>query len=125
MADKIVVLKDGQIEQVGSPMELYNHPATPFVAGFIGSPSMNLYTGDVARRMGADVYGIRPEHLLIGEKGQWSGRIRHIERLGADMILHLEVIEMGEMLVRVTGDADLSIGQTIQVSPMQGREHRF
>src|ERR1700712_802193 len=66
MADKIVVLNAGGIEQVGSPMDLYNHPATPFVAGFIGSPRMNLYTGDTARAMGCNTYGIRPEHVTLG-----------------------------------------------------------
>ena len=65
MADKIVVLQAGNIEQVGSPLDLYNHPANAFVAGFIGSPRMNLLEGADAQAMGATTIGVRPEHLDI------------------------------------------------------------
>ncbi|MEK1902334.1 MAG: ATP-binding cassette domain-containing protein, partial [Rhizobium sp.] len=57
MADKIVVLNGGQIEQVGTPMTLYNNPASPFVAGFIGSPKMNLFEGEIAAQEGCRTYG--------------------------------------------------------------------
>jgi multiple sugar transport system ATP-binding protein len=126
MADKIVVLNGGAIEQVGSPMELYRNPATPFVAGFIGSPKMNLYGGPVAERMGCATYGIRPEHIrLSNEAGTWQGRVRHIERLGADAILYLDVAELGEMIVRTEGETPFSPGTTLWASPISGAEHKF
>ncbi|TIO38549.1 MAG: sugar ABC transporter ATP-binding protein, partial [Mesorhizobium sp.] len=65
MADKIVVLNAGNIEQVGSPMELYKTPKNLFVAGFIGSPKMNLIEGAPADKYGAKTIGIRPEHINI------------------------------------------------------------
>src|SRR6478735_300686 len=92
MADKIVVLNGGAIEQVGTPMALYNNPATPFVAGFIGSPKMNLFEAEIAAREGCRIYGIRPEHIALSStEGKWQGKVRHIERLGADTVIHLDV----------------------------------
>ncbi|NKL05149.1 ABC transporter ATP-binding protein [Rhizobium leguminosarum] len=126
MADKIVVLNGGAVEQIGSPMELYRNPATPFVAGFIGSPKMNLYSGETARRLNCTTYGIRPEHIRLSEGvGQWQGRIRHIERLGADAILYLDVPELGEMVVRAEGETQFAPGMTVWANPVEGAEHRF
>ncbi|ARO26395.1 sugar ABC transporter ATP-binding protein [Rhizobium sp. S9] len=126
MADKIVVLNGGAVEQIGSPMELYRNPATPFVAGFIGSPKMNLYGGETARRMNCTTYGVRPEHVrLSGGTGQWQGRIRHVERLGADAILYLDVPELGEMIVRAEGETPFGPGMTVWANPLEGAEHRF
>ena len=65
LADRIVVLDGGVIQQVGSPMELYNDPANMFVAGFIGSPKMNFMSGDLAGRPGVHTLGIRPEHIAL------------------------------------------------------------
>jgi multiple sugar transport system ATP-binding protein len=67
MADKIVVLNAGNIEQVGSPLELYRNPANLFVAGFIGSPKMNLLEGATAEKHGAKTIGARPEHIRISK----------------------------------------------------------
>jgi len=126
MADKIVVLNGGQIEQVGSPMELYDHPATPFVAGFIGSPQMNLFNGAAAEAMGCRTYGIRPEHIALSEtSGRWQGRVRHIERLGADAILHLTVEGLGALVVRTQGDTRLKPEDMVWASPIDGKEHRL
>jgi multiple sugar transport system ATP-binding protein len=126
MADKIVVLNAGRIKQVGSPMELYRNPATPFVAGFIGSPRMNLYTGDAAREMRCGTYGIRPEHLTLSrDGGTWQGRVRHMERLGADAILFVAVDGLGDLVVRTDGETDFVPGDTVHATPMEGREHRF
>src|SRR6218665_2161511 len=72
MADKIVVLNAGNIEQVGSPMELYKAPKNLFVAGFIGSPKMNLVTGAPAAKHGATTVGVRPEHIAVSATaGDW------------------------------------------------------
>jgi ABC-type sugar transport system ATPase subunit len=125
MADKIVVLNGGRIEQVGSPMELYNAPISPFVAGFIGSPKMNLYSGEAAgERCGT--YGIRPEHLrLTSNAPRWTGTVRHVERLGADTVIYLDVPGLGEMIVRADGDADPAIGSSQGVTPIEGRDFRY
>ena len=70
MADRIVVLNAGRIEQYGTPLDLYERPANLFVAGFIGSPRMNLIGQEVAERYGAATIGIRPEHISVGRNGQ-------------------------------------------------------
>jgi ABC-type sugar transport system ATPase subunit len=125
MADKIVVLNGGRIEQAGSPMDLYNAPVSPFVAGFIGSPKMNLYPGEAAgERCGT--YGIRPEHLQLSNgSSRWTGTVRHVERLGADTVIYLDVPGLGEMVVRTDGDANPAIGSLQGVSPIEAREFRF
>jgi ABC-type sugar transport system ATPase subunit len=125
MADKIVVLNGGRIEQAGSPMDLYNAPVSPFVAGFIGSPKMNLYPGEAAgERCGT--YGIRPEHLQLSNgSSRWTGTVRHVERLGADTVIYLDVPGLGEMVVRTDGDANPAIGSLQGVSPVEAREFRF
>jgi len=125
MADKIVVLKDGAIEQVGTPMELYDKPATPFVAGFIGSPKMNLFNGEVAAQKGCEVYGIRPEHIRLTDDGDWHGRVRLVERLGADTIVHAEMETFGPMIIRTDGQSELREGREIRAAPMPEREFRF
>jgi ABC-type sugar transport system ATPase subunit len=125
MADKIVVLNGGKIEQVGTPMELYNAPVSPFVAGFIGSPKMNLYDGKSAGEPCA-TYGIRPEHLrLTDDAPRWTGTVRHVERLGADTMVYLAVPALGEMVVRADGDAFPMVGSTCGASPIPEREFRF
>ncbi len=126
MADKIVVLNGGKVEQVGSPMTLYNNPASPFVAGFIGSPKMNLFDGEIAEKEGCKTYGIRPEHITLSEnEGKWRGKVRHIERLGADTVVFLDADRLPSLVARTDGDRPLSIGQTLFASPVQGKEHRF
>lgn len=126
MADKIVVLNAGQIEQVGSPMDLYNNPISPFVAGFIGSPKMNLYEGTVAQQMGCTTYGIRPEHVTLSQSsGKWHGTLRHVEHLGADTVVYLDVPNMGELVARAPGELRVGFGETLWASPVDGREHKF
>ncbi|EJL49826.1 ATPase component of ABC-type sugar transporter [Rhizobium sp. CF122] len=126
MADKIVVLNGGTIEQVGTPMALYNNPATPFVAGFIGSPKMNLFEGEAAKRESCKTYGIRPEHISLSTTdGKWHGVVRHIERLGADTVVHLDLPELPSLVVRTEGDRSISVGQTLFASPFKSKEHRF
>jgi ABC-type sugar transport system ATPase subunit len=125
MADKIVVLNGGRIEQVGTPMELYNAPVSPFVAGFIGSPKMNLYDGAAAGERCA-TYGIRPEHLRLAEDNpRWTGTVRHVEQLGADTVVYLVVPDLGEMVVRTDGDSNPVVGSACGVSPVPEREFRF
>ena len=96
MADKIVVLNAGQIEQYGSPLELYEHPANLFVAGFIGSPKMNFVSGEAAGEHGAATIGVRPEHLKIGKEGEgWPGTVSVAEHLGSDTFLYVDAGKLG------------------------------
>ncbi|MGR3512093.1 MAG: ABC transporter ATP-binding protein [Paracoccaceae bacterium] len=84
LADKIVVLRNGRVEQVGSPMELYNNPANQFVAGFLGSPSMNFFPGELLNSSERHTVGIRPEDLFVADDGPLSVRVSHVEHLGGD-----------------------------------------
>src|SRR5690606_16723598 len=90
LADKIVVMNAGRIEQVGTPMELYNRPANTFVAGFIGSPQMNFIDAAALGEKSAKTLGIRPEHIGVSQTtGDLSCQMVHIEQLGADTNLYL------------------------------------
>jgi multiple sugar transport system ATP-binding protein len=126
MADKIVVLNAGRIEQVGSPIDLYNHPRNLFVAGFIGSPKMNLVGGALAEALGAATIGVRPEHLRLAENGQgWTGTVQVAEHLGSDTFLYVEVPGAGLVTVRVEGERKLSPGDPARLQPDPARIHRF
>jgi len=127
MADKIVVLRAGHIEQVGSPLELYHTPRNTFVAGFIGSPKMNLMTGAAAANHNAATIGIRPEHLDVVETGgTYVGRVGVSEHLGSDTFFHVHIPEMTEpMTVRAGGEVGLKHGDTIHLVPQADKIHRF
>ncbi|AFO91034.1 ABC transporter ATP-binding protein [Phaeobacter inhibens] len=127
MADKIVVLQAGVIEQVGSPMELYRAPRNVFVAGFIGSPKMNLLTGPQAAQHNAATIGIRPEHLSISEtEGMWAGTIGVSEHLGSDTFFHVQCDAFDDPLtVRASGELDLGYGERVFLTPDMTHLHRF
>ncbi len=126
MADKIVVLRDGIIEQVGSPLELYRNPANLFVAGFIGSPKMNFIQGPEAKDRNAKTIGVRPEHLQLStESGTWRGSIGVAEHLGSDTFFHVTVEGVGALTVRAPGEMDLDYGDTIYVTPDPNKVYAF
>ena len=126
MADKIVVLQAGVIEQVGSPLELYQSPANKFVAGFIGSPKMNLIEGQEAAKYNADTFGIRPEHIAVStQNGEWEGTVGVSEHLGSDTFLHVSVEGLGTLTVRADGDVVAQHGDKIWLTPDISRLHRF
>ncbi len=125
MADKIVVLNAGRIEQVGSPMELYNHPKNTFVAGFIGSPKMNLIEGPEAAKHGATTIGIRPEHLEVVSEGGWSGVVGLSEHLGSDTFLKVTTDAVGTINVRAGGEVMLRHGDRVNLAPQANKIHRF
>ena len=126
MADKIVVLNAGNIEQVGAPLELYNKPANLFVAGFIGSPKMNLLQGDAAKKHNAATIGIRPEHLTASrDRGDWQGVVRVAEHLGSDTFLHIDSDAIGRITARAPGELALVAGDTVGLTPRPDRIHRF
>ncbi len=115
LADKIVVLRDGRVEQVGSPMELYNNPANQFVAGFLGSPAMNFLQKAPLNIPEGGAIGIRPEHLRLSATGRIKGTVKHVERLGGDTNL-LVTTEHGERLtVRIFGQDGTQIGAHISL----------
>ncbi|RWQ57501.1 ABC transporter ATP-binding protein [Mesorhizobium sp.] len=125
LADKIVVLNAGKIEQIGGPMELYNAPANEFVAGFIGSPKMNFVDG---ARLGetAKTIGVRPEHLTVDAKsGAWKGTVVHAEHLGADTNLYLDCEKAGLITVRIFGVYNAEPGATLYATPDPARTYRF
>ncbi len=142
MADKIVVLQAGRVEQVGSPLELYHHPDNLFVAGFIGSPRMNLLP---ARVVGSDrtgvavelpdgarvavptqagaanagdtvTLGIRPESLRPGAEGALGGEVRLVERLGGLTMLHVGLAGSETVTVQIEGSDDTRVHQPIRLA---------
>ena len=125
MADKIVVLNAGRIEQVGSPMELYRSPQNLFVAGFIGSPKMNFITGPEAAKHNAHTIGVRPEHLDVGAGGPWSGVVGLSEHLGSDTFMKVESEALGTLTVRASGEVAIERGNRISLAPQAGKIHRF
>jgi len=126
MADKIVVLNRGNIEQVGSPLELYRNPRNLFVAGFIGSPKMNFIKGQNAAQLNAHTIGIRPEHVLLStESGDWKGRVMVAEHLGSDTFLHVDVEGIGMVTARSNGDFASKAGDTVYLTPDKTRIHKF
>jgi multiple sugar transport system ATP-binding protein len=126
LADRICVLRDGLVEQVGTPLELYEDPQSLFVAGFIGSPKMNFMTNKFAEGYGASTIGIRSEHLTIVEKGgNWSGKVIHTEKLGSDSYLFIEVGTDEPLIVRQDGTSKYNVDDTVSVSPLPGKVHCF
>jgi multiple sugar transport system ATP-binding protein len=126
MADRIVVLNRGHIEQVGSPLELYNKPKSLFVAGFIGSPKMNLIEGVEAAKQKAHTIGARPEHIdVVAGKGLWNGTIILTEHLGSDSFLHVDAGDAGRLVVRAPGEFAGKPGDKISLKPHMERMHRF
>jgi multiple sugar transport system ATP-binding protein len=125
LADKIVVLNAGRVEQVGSPMELYNKPANLFVAGFIGSPQMNFIDAERLGESGYKTLGVRPEHMnLSRDGGQWSGKVIHVEHLGAETIVYLESEKAGPLTVKLFGEHAYAVDDLVHASP-NGAMHRF
>ncbi len=142
MADKIVVLNGGRIEQVGPPMELYHRPATEFVAGFIGAPSMNFLDvraeaerityagrplGHFEALPGAVRLGIRPEHLAIAAEGtgDLDVRVDLREALGGDSYLYVSTEAGDRLVVRAEGDTTLGTGAKVALVMPPARVHLF
>jgi multiple sugar transport system ATP-binding protein len=147
LADKIVVLRAGRVEQIGAPLDLYNHPANRFVAGFIGSPKMNFLaasatSGGEIRLAGhavtlpgrrppeanADVsFGVRPEHIAVGEGGVPLGqaRVRHVEQLGNAAFVYGTLEDGQEIIVQLEGQRRVVTGDTLPLHCDPARCHLF
>src|SRR4029077_14853652 len=151
MADRIVVMQEGRVEQIGTPLELYDHPANLFVAQFIGSPAMNVINGKL-RRAGADTvvetqdgirwpvlreaaagdgldvsYGVRPEHLAVvqrGSAGSVPGEVVVVEPTGAETEL---LVRSGasEITVVTHGRVSINPGDQIALGVAPGAVHLF
>ncbi len=125
MADRIVVLNKGRIEQVGTPSELYNRPCNEFVAGFIGSPRMNFLDGPLATGYSAHRIGVRPEHIAISKtSGAWKGTVQISENMGSDTFVYVDT-ENGAMTVRTVGEHAYRVGEAVFLTPEDGRVHAF
>lgn len=152
MADKIVVLRDGRVEQVGAPLELYHNPVNQFVAGFIGSPRMNFLNAKVLQMDGTKaqlqlsggeqfsmtldrpvkvgdvlLMGIRPEHLLIGETGDVNIALNVdvVEALGGTTFAYTQYAGEDQVVVVADGSHIIPRGKTIEVSFKLDHVHLF
>lgn len=136
MADKIVVLNDGWIEQVGTPMEIYHKPKSRFVAEFIGSPAMNVFVpGHSIRELqlneSTKFIGCRPEdfELLPQGKGNIDAIVRVKEQLGGESLLYLTTVEdteiISDIVVSVSGDDMTNIGDQVGLHIPSHRLHQF
>jgi len=150
MADKIVVLHDGVIEQVGSPMDLYHNPRTKFVAGFIGHPNMNFLKtnaiktnkgkfsaniGDSEMNMPIDAgdtksgddleIGIRPEDLEVSNKGGVPMRVDVVEHIGATVILYGSVLDNDNFCAVLPSDSEIKPGDKINITIDPNKCHAF
>ena len=125
LADQIVVMNKGRIEQIGTPMDLYDTPASVFVAGFIGSPKMNLLPGKAVGRPDVAVVGIRPEDVEVTEGDGWETKARVVETLGSDTIAYVRVEDVGEMTVRLPGHIRIQGGERLKLRADPGRHHHF
>ena len=119
MADRVVLLRNGRIEQVGSPEELYARPATAFTAGFIGAPPMNL----MKLNGGETLTGVRPEDMRLASEGL-PASVDSVEYLGADSLIAVRAREQS-LLVRVPGKATARAGDEVKVAWDKQHEHRF
>ena len=152
LADRVVVMNQGRIEQVASPIEAYERPATRFVAGFVGNPGMNfieaqragtaaegsalvtlpagvtLDTGIALPEAGPAqgwTLGVRPEALLRDPQGALTGQVEVIERLGDRTLLHVLLADGSLVVADGRGEAEPAIGSTVRLAPQRGKLHLF
>jgi multiple sugar transport system ATP-binding protein len=131
LADRIVVLRQGRIEQADTPLALFNRPANRFVAGFIGAPAMNfLPAGELraAHPEAAVVAGLRPQHLRLaaaGEAGAIEAEVRLVEALGTETVVHGATPSGERVLAVLPGQASLAPGARIALASDPGHLHFF
>jgi multiple sugar transport system ATP-binding protein len=150
LADRIVVLRAGVIEQVGSPLELYNHPANLFVAGFIGSPRMNFLAAELeagadgeARVRGASgidirllanaaasqkvTVGVRPEHLTVvaPQGAALNGEVQIAEHLGGETFVYVALASGETAVVEIKGQATVRPGERVGIDVDMAACHVF
>ena len=136
LADRIVVINQGVIEQVGTPIELYNSPKNQFVAEFIGSPKMNMINIENGEKFDlinlnppseASKIGIRPEHLSLANNGshKLKGTVRHIENLGEHLLCYINLEKDNEITAKLDVNSDIKINEKINLNWHQDHQHFF
>ena len=136
LADRIVVINQGVIEQVGTPIELYNSPKNQFVAEFIGSPKMNMINIQNGEKFDlinlnppseASKIGIRPEHLSLANNGthKLKGTVRHIENLGEHLLCYINLEKDNEITAKLNVNSDIKINENINLNWHQDHQHFF
>ncbi|MBX2879498.1 MAG: sn-glycerol-3-phosphate ABC transporter ATP-binding protein UgpC [Granulosicoccus sp.] len=140
LADRIVVFREGRIEQVGTPLELYRRPTNQFVAGFIGSPAMNflraterngnILIGDLAvctnkQADGPVTIGIRPEHLTLNPDGAIQGHVQVFEHLGGESFVHILLGDGQTLVAKLDGEHQFKPGQICQMHVQPDKCHVF
>ncbi|WP_404287401.1 ABC transporter ATP-binding protein [Microvirga sp. RSM25] len=151
MADKIVVLQGGIVEQAGTPLELYHHPRNLFVAGFIGSPKMNFFPATVtavadaattiqlasgaslavpvrpARQKAGDAVtlGVRPEHMRLAGEGEIVGEVMVVERLGGETFLYTQIKDGTMLIVQADGEIPTGLHERIAIKLDPATCHLF
>ena len=146
LADRIVVMDEGEIKQVGSPIDIYNNPNSYFVADFFGSPSMNLINGEIVNSEAGKVFkslilnvdlpklfensapgpvtlGVRPEQIGISSSGDIKKKIYLVEPLGKDTLLYFETVEERELIAIVESNSSYRSGDTVALNLLP--EHIF
>ena len=136
LADRVVVLRDGRIEQVGTPLELYDRPANQFVAQFIGTPQMNMLTaaqlpgltGVHALPVAADGFvGLRPENVTLcpAAQGLLQGKVELIEALGAETLIYVSTAEGAQFIARKNERSSLCVGDAVGLQIDSSAAHLF
>jgi multiple sugar transport system ATP-binding protein len=155
LGDRVVIMRDGRVQQIGTPLQVYGKPANKFVAGFIGAPAMNFVDATVRTDAGSTVVestglnltvsdanaralasyngrrvimGIRPEHLLLGEGAPGLGfdaRVEVVEQLGSEILLETAVGSTTITVARVPAETKIARGDQVRISAQPGRLHFF
>ena len=130
MGDRVAVLADGRLQQIGPPVEVYDEPANLVVAGFVGSPPMNLVDGGGAtgRALGGavgEVLGVRPEHFMIDSAGALAATISVVERFGSETVLWVATADGARLAVRTEPHRVAAPGDVLALTVAPGRLHRF
>jgi multiple sugar transport system ATP-binding protein len=136
LADRVVVLRDGRIEQVGTPLELYDRPATRFVAQFIGTPQMNVLPASAlpqlqaalgVRMPGDGVVGLRPESVMLRAPGhgQFDARVELVEALGAETLIYVTTGSGAQFTARQSARTQLRAGDSVGVDVDATAVHLF
>ncbi|WP_299471885.1 ABC transporter ATP-binding protein [uncultured Roseibium sp.] len=124
LADKIVVLRDGYVEQIGSPMELYNNPVNKFVAGFLGSPAMNFLPAGLLKEGDERTLGVRPEDLVLSDSGALKATVEHVEHLGGDTNV-IARLRGHQVTARLFGQHAIEPGRELDLSISDGKSFYF
>ena len=155
LGDRVVIMREGRIQQIGTPLQVYGRPANKFVAGFIGAPAMNFIDVTVHNEAGATtveaaglrltvrdadaralaayggrrvILGERPEHLVLGEGApgtSFDARVEVVEQLGSEILLETRVGSHGITVARVAAETPIAAGDQVRLSAQLGRLHFF